>query len=295
MTILTYIIDRYDDLPPISIFLHGHSAAWHNNWVFGMQTSDMLHHLRPEKIVQDGYFNLRCHWSPGCPEHLFPFATEYNPNKPEELFIREAWQEIFQVSEIEVPEVVAQPCCSQFAVTRESIQRHPRAVYEHFRAWLLRSDTRDSMSGRFFEYFWQVIFKGAAVYCPDPRICTCEAYGMCFEDPQEYNRWHELNHEWEEFNYELGLWADWDESMVTNGAVNYMTEQQIEAVKWLMEEKRKREMVLVEMRRKALEFGASEEGRKIAVDAAKRNGTPIAEEFGMLFWDRAWLQHPEIG
>lgn len=76
MVYLSYIIDNYDSLLPISVFIHGHSAAWHNNMILGYSTAQMLQRLQFDKVQKDGYYNLRCHFNPGCPEHLFPFATE---------------------------------------------------------------------------------------------------------------------------------------------------------------------------------------------------------------------------
>ncbi|KAF7193686.1 hypothetical protein HII31_05032 [Pseudocercospora fuligena] len=163
MAYLSYIIDFYDSLPDISIFMHGHKTAWHNNDLLDMSSSAMVRYLSREKVQQDGYMNLRCHWNPGCPDHLHPFATEYDEDKSEELLIKDAWMQVFEVEESQVPEMLAQPCCSQFAVTKERIRDLPKEKYEHFRDWLLASQLTDYVTGRIFEYFWQYMLNKTPV------------------------------------------------------------------------------------------------------------------------------------
>ncbi|KAF2213743.1 hypothetical protein CERZMDRAFT_26142, partial [Cercospora zeae-maydis SCOH1-5] len=206
MVYLSYIIDNYDSLLPISVFIHGHSAAWHNNMILGYSTAQMLQRLQFDKVQKDGYYNLRCHFNPGCPEHLFPFATEYDQGKAEELLIKDAWQQIFEVSEWQVPSVLAQPCCSQFAVTAERIRSVPRKTYVHFQKWLLYTPMSDFMTGRVFEYLWQYVFIGSPVWCIDPRVCYCGGYGVCHEDPGDYDEWMDLNRKWGRLDRRLGAW-----------------------------------------------------------------------------------------
>jgi len=53
-----------------------------------------------------------------------------------------------------VPHLVAVSCCSQFAVSRETIQTHPREDYVRWRKWLLETPLDDDITGRIFEYLW---------------------------------------------------------------------------------------------------------------------------------------------
>lgn len=62
MVYLTYIIDHYDALPDVSIFVHGHRHAWHNNELHDGDMAQMIRHLSAERVTRDGYMNLRCHW-----------------------------------------------------------------------------------------------------------------------------------------------------------------------------------------------------------------------------------------
>jgi hypothetical protein len=40
-----------------------------------------------------------------------------------------------------------------------------------------------------WEYTWQVVFAGVAVFCPEERDCYCDGYGLCFDGEKG---WREL-------------------------------------------------------------------------------------------------------
>jgi hypothetical protein len=176
---LTYLIDFYETLPDVSIFMHGHGGTWHNNDLLNLSSSAMVRHLRLEKVLRDGYMNLRCHWEPGCPSWLHPNALEFDGNKQEQLLFAPAWRQLFPSSP--VPDVLAQPCCSQFAVSRAAVHATPRRRYVEMRDWIRGTDLSDADSGRVFEYCWQYIFHNSTRFCPDMRTCYCDGYGVCFE------------------------------------------------------------------------------------------------------------------
>ena len=96
--------------------------------------------------------NLRCHWDPGCPAWLHPGAVERNYEKQEEHLLASSWAELFPHDTI--PTILAQPCCAQFAVSRERIRAMPKQQYVYMRDWLLRTELTDYLSGRIFEYLW---------------------------------------------------------------------------------------------------------------------------------------------
>ncbi|KAH7134034.1 hypothetical protein EDB81DRAFT_886838 [Dactylonectria macrodidyma] len=60
MTYLTYLIDHYDDLPEVMVFMHGHRTAWHNNALIRRSSSLTVNKLRPEAVIQNGFVNLAC-------------------------------------------------------------------------------------------------------------------------------------------------------------------------------------------------------------------------------------------
>ena len=192
MVYLSYLIDFYDDLPDVSIFVHSHRWAWHNNDLLDGDTAMMIRHLSPERVIREGYMNLRCQWYPGCPDWLHPAADSEQEDKKEEALIAKAWKELFPGDP--VPAVLAQPCCSQFALSRERIRAQPRAEYERLRSWLLHTKLRNSMSGRVFEYLWQVIFAGRTALCASMHACYCDGYGACFASEETFQAWFEARY-----------------------------------------------------------------------------------------------------
>jgi hypothetical protein len=67
MAYLTFIIEHYDKLSDVNIFLHSHRFAWHNNNLLDNDAVQMITRLSPERVQRVGYMNMRCHWKPGCP------------------------------------------------------------------------------------------------------------------------------------------------------------------------------------------------------------------------------------
>lgn len=211
MTYLTYIIDFYDQLPDISIFMHAHRFAWHNDDLLNYDTSEMIKRLSGERVQRQGYMNMRCQWIPGCPEWIHPGQIEPDHEKLEQSLMAEAWAELFPLKPI--PDVLAQPCCSQFALSRNKIRELPRETYSRFRDWVLRSEHRDAMSGRIFEYLWQVIFTDQSTFCPNQRTCYCDGFGVCFETEETFDKWFEIRYHMKKAEAELREWEDQAEAI----------------------------------------------------------------------------------
>lgn len=204
MAYLTYIIDHYNTptifspisqqpMPEIVLFMHAHRQSWHDN-LFSLTSPAILHHLHLSRVARLGYMNLRCSWEPGCPDHIHPLQTQsddttssdaatprpaFNPYKPEESVFATAWSQLFPPS-IPVPGVLSQPCCAQFALSRDTILSKPLSLYISIRDWLLTTELPDAISGRVLEYIWQFLWTGREVLCPDETACYCDGYGICF-------------------------------------------------------------------------------------------------------------------
>ncbi|KAI1379087.1 hypothetical protein F4677DRAFT_410501 [Hypoxylon crocopeplum] len=179
MPYFTYIIDHYDNLPNITIFLHSQRFQWHNdNQDFdGLQ---MLQNIRLSYIQEIGYANLRCAWAVGCPAEIRPAADEkttWEGDMMAKYIFAQAWRELFP--DRQAPEIVGASCCGQFAVTRDSIRRHPKQDYERWRQWLINTSLDDRTSGTVLEYLWHIIFGKDAVDCPSAAQCYCNLYGLC--------------------------------------------------------------------------------------------------------------------
>ncbi|KAL0260692.1 hypothetical protein SLS55_004382 [Diplodia seriata] len=167
MAYLTFIVDFYDNLPDISIFMHSHLVAWHNNELLEMSSAEILKHLNFRKVIREG-----------------------NGGIPEEAVFADAWMELLPFET--VPEVVSQPCCGQFAVSRERIHMLPKAQYAHFRRWLMYTTLEDRLSGRVWEYLYQYIWLGVHQLCPKEHVCYCDLYGVCFGGETEYEDYNAM-------------------------------------------------------------------------------------------------------
>lgn len=204
MVYLTYIIDHYETLADVSIFLHAHQHAWHNNELLNHDAVEMIRRLSAERVIREGYMNLRCHWKPGCPEYIHPGVIRADKDKLEEGAMAAAWAVLFPGEQI--PEIIASSCCAQFAVSRAAINNIPLSKYKQYRDWLLRTELDDYISGRVFEYLWHKIFTGYSVYCPNMRLCYCDGYGVCFHGDEDFDYWFQLKFKKRQAEKKLDEW-----------------------------------------------------------------------------------------
>lgn len=206
MIYFSYIIDHYDALPDIMIFMHSHRWSWHNNDLSNNDAVDMLKKLSSERVTREGYFNMRCHWGPGCPDWMHPGNVQEDANKQEEIVLAEVWSELFPHDPI--PQVLAQPCCAQFALSVDRVRAIPRSRYIFYRNWLLRTELSDYISGRVWEYLWQVLFTGRESVCPKQNACYCDGYGICFGGEDQFEEWFEVRYRKQEREGWLGEWRE---------------------------------------------------------------------------------------
>lgn len=211
MAYFSYMIDSYDDLPDISIFMHSHRFAWHNSgFLNGGDAVEVITRLNSARVMREGYQNLRCEWGPGCPNWIRPLARredldEKDPEtKPEQSKIADAWRQLFPAEPI--PQVLAQPCCAQFALSKDRIHSISRPQLLYWRDWLATTPLSDHLSGRVMEYLWQYFFTGDAVHCPTEFVCMCDTYGMCFNSNKEYRSLFDLRDEIGRLRGELDRW-----------------------------------------------------------------------------------------
>ncbi|KAJ5560604.1 hypothetical protein N7513_003003 [Penicillium frequentans] len=184
MVYLTYVIDYYDDLSDISVFIHSHQNAWHNDEIFGGDTAEMLRRLNLARVAREGYMNLRCGMAPGCPAWMHPGATVEDESKQEELMLARAWG-------------------SSSPMMRFRPYSHSRAV----RSLLCRTDLSDYIAGRIWEYLWQYVFTGEPVVCVDENICLCDGYGICFGGPDEFQAYRDAADQLKYLQQDLSEWT----------------------------------------------------------------------------------------
>ncbi|KAH8696858.1 hypothetical protein GQ44DRAFT_633954 [Phaeosphaeriaceae sp. PMI808] len=206
MIYLTWIIDNYDKLPDVAIFMHAHQLTWHNDDLLGNDAALLIQRLSRQRVWREGFVNMRCSWYPGCPDWMHPGETEKNDYKQEEVLLAKSWSELFPLDE--VPSVLAQPCCAQFALSRERIQAKPYAQYVWYRDWLFNTRLPDYLSGRIWEYVWQFVFTGQNVYCPKEHICFCDQFGTCFGGEEAFDDFIVLKNELGDRERDLREWEE---------------------------------------------------------------------------------------
>ena len=190
MIYLSYLIDNYHHLPDIVLFMHAHRWTHHNNLLLGSDASQMINALNGAHVMREGYVNMRCHWSPGCPEWLRPTSQQDTLGKQEEAVLERCWKELFPFDTL--PSFLAQPCCAQFALSRDRIHSIPRSRFVYYRDWILKTPLSDYISGRIWEYSWQYIFTQHNAHCPSEHVCYCDGFGVCFGGESNYKQYVEL-------------------------------------------------------------------------------------------------------
>lgn len=257
MVYLTYLHDFYDKLPDITIFTHGQDYAWHVDGILEQSTLYALNKLDLAHVLRRQYVNLRISWDNACPDWMNTtinqISAEYDPElKAEEPFMKPSFKIIFPNET--VPEILGQPCCSQFAVTKEAIRSVPQAHYNASITWLKHTYLPDTLSGRIWEHLWQYLFLKKAVDCPDERIALCATYRICFEEEQD----------WVDWKYYERLVQGFEENRVRYLENGFTAENRLVSHAEAMIEEYTRKMV--PLKNRAVELGMDEKTRKRLAD-----------------------------
>ncbi|KAI8943097.1 hypothetical protein NX059_001128 [Plenodomus lindquistii] len=178
MVYLTYIIDNYDSLPDNVLFIHPTRYQWHNDDP-DYDGVPMLRHLQLPYLESEGYVNIRCAWTLGCPQEIKPYEEEGEHRAAVHAggVYKQAFEQLFPG--VKVPRYVGVSCCAQFAATREKIREREIDEYKRWRDWVINTDLEDKISGRVLEYSWHMIFGKPPVHCPRAQDCYCKTFGLC--------------------------------------------------------------------------------------------------------------------
>jgi len=268
MVYLTYLIDHYDDLPDTILFFHSHRYAWHNNILMGLDSAQAIKRLNDARVARMGYMNTRCHQDPGCPDwiHMDRPAIDFDFfKKPEEIYYRKSvWEELHPGAPI--PPTLSQPCCAQFAVSRERVRQVPRERFIHYRKWLLDTSLDDQYSGRVFEYMWQYVFTGNAVYCPAANSCYCDGYGICFGGAVKYAEWFAIMDERNKLYDELNVYNNEKKEAEDKGKKFEFTKEAQEKMKELEDKIRKLDPQMEKLRNEAFKKGEDPKSREMETE-----------------------------
>ena len=144
----------------------------------------LLQRLHIPYLISQGYTNLRCVWTLGCPSEISlselsrkPPPSDQKDVKTTEIAYPAAFKELFPDKAL--PNVVGVACCAQFALTRQKIRERPVSDYHGYRNWIMQTSLGDSVSGRILEYSWHIIFGRNSVHCPIAQECYSNVYGLC--------------------------------------------------------------------------------------------------------------------
>lgn len=213
MPYLTYIIDNFDELPAISVFVHGSRFSWHNDDM-NYDNLNLLRRLNTTSALSSpskGYHNLRCDWSAStCPKQSAPQGSyetrlrgvlePFNARVISDGLIPIALQQLFGSAKLGRSEILRSQCCAQFIVTRDRIKQHSKEEYVALRQWLLDGPSHpdDKIAGRIVSYLWHILFlphdeistdangehdlkRMNELACPTAGDCYCNLYGWCDE------------------------------------------------------------------------------------------------------------------
>ncbi|CAG8004034.1 unnamed protein product [Penicillium olsonii] len=175
---LQFLIDHYDDLPEVVVFLHAHRDGWPAGWhidTMDLSNVDSVRALQKDFVQLEGFVSLRCQLSPGCPDAIQPFRQPPKLENPGEAHYAAAWKSLFPNER--VPAEIAAPCCSQFAVSKEQILKRPHSDYKRMYDWVMNNDLPDEVTSNIMEYSWHIIFGKNPVFCPDMYQCYADVYG----------------------------------------------------------------------------------------------------------------------
>jgi len=206
----TYLHDFYDALPDVSLLVHGHDRAWHVDGVLQGSLRFALPRLDLAAVLgaRRGYANLRVSWRDACPAWINTSLPAGRSTKQEEPYMAAAWRANFDVAAEPVPEILAGPCCSQFAVSRAAVRSRPREQYARSRDWLVTTEWSDYIAGRTWEHLFPWLLARAERDCPRERETYCAMYGLCFADPETPARYNELWRERERLGEKTAFWRE---------------------------------------------------------------------------------------
>lgn len=159
MPFLTYVVEHYDKLPSIVVFLRSQRAEFTPTKYNQGYDFDIVHMVRTmnlDFVQQTGFASFRCGENPACPTVEKPFKDPREGHQFPEKAMPDAFRELFNATT--VPDKIRAPCCSQFAVSKEQIRKRDISEYQNYIDWLIRTPLDDDTTGAIFEYLWHVIF-----------------------------------------------------------------------------------------------------------------------------------------
>jgi hypothetical protein len=138
---LQYIIQNYECLPDITIFVHGHRSDWHH-------IENMDEKINNLEFLYDDYYNI----NDGNVNRLI--------DEPESLNVMSyRMPDIEKILDLEIDiNKIGYKQSAQFYVTKNSILSNDKTVYIKLYTYLMESKVSSYWTSRVFEFIWHFIF-----------------------------------------------------------------------------------------------------------------------------------------
>ena len=178
---LTWIITNYDNLAETIVFVppglqkqEVDKGKWrlpNKELVNSIETLQIPH------IQKFGYAPLHCPSKAQCEDTILPFRSPPDEYRTLEVKMKTAWEQLF--NNTHVPETLASPGGSEFAVSRDQVRRRSVEEWTRYWEWLAKTKMDDDSAGAVVERLWHVVFGKDGVWCPKEEECRCEVFGKC--------------------------------------------------------------------------------------------------------------------
>ncbi|KAL5336885.1 hypothetical protein BJX70DRAFT_262146 [Aspergillus crustosus] len=186
---LTYLIDHYDDLPDVMVFMHADSQAWHRNLLLARDARLTMRYLRRGYVLERGWVSLLCERRGLCASHPVYLDSDSEERDWESGSLKKeftkAWGDLMG-RDVKAPESVRSPTGSQFALTATQVKKHAtKKQLMRLKDWIMNTSFSSEIVGSLFEYLWPYLFLGPGAEqatCPDEPACYCQMYGICFNE-----------------------------------------------------------------------------------------------------------------
>lgn len=147
---LEYIINNYDNLSDVTVFVHGHRRHWHNNCFVDEYINEC-------KFEHD-YYNINTHNSARCPERSeleeLRCSGAITLLRTTKRIVEEGINDTIDIAKLRYR------ASAMFYVKRQNIHRHSLDVYKKWYNFIMNTPMSVVDTGKTFEYTWHVIFTG---------------------------------------------------------------------------------------------------------------------------------------
>jgi hypothetical protein len=146
---LQYIIENYDNLDDITVFVHGHRSDWHHK----ENIDEKINRIAFDK----DYYNINTN---DTGNSLTPLTKHHDSLAK----MKQMLPQLGNILNIRFePAKIVYRNSAQFYVKKELIKKHSKETYFKLHAWLMYNNESSYYTGRAFEYTWHIIFTGRHV------------------------------------------------------------------------------------------------------------------------------------